>query len=492
MRSEAASAGASALLRQLEEMHGRDPTALRRVLLYQLVELLQNHPQGGRPATAVLLGVDRGEAAALVHAAGVRLRLNARQRAAAEGLQDEWERGRLRAAARLAAELPADSGQDPFLRGLLRQVTALTHETEAALDTARRLEREGDTAAARDRYLHAARLTADSVQALRGLVRTHQPAGSAPGPLAVELAPDSVGLIWAPVGDTDGEGGTGGTAVTAWRVIRIVRAPGRRPGSLTVVHRQVRTGSARDTQPPLGGTVRYAVFPLRDELVDGPPLVSGKLLVAPEVSGLRLTDGRERIEAVWTRPPGAVGVRVVLTGPDGRAREVGARDDGFTERGLSPGRHQVWVRCCYRAPDGRDVESPGIERQVTVDPWPSPVRELTVTVRDGGVRFAWSGAEDADVRLVEWPGNAPLPGTELPREYAELPAPLAWRRAAGGLCRRPAHWLLSPRYPCAVSMLWSDRVSILRHRARSVRWPQSVPPTVSPGSPSTGPRRRGR
>ncbi len=138
---------AGELLRRLADLHDRDPMALRRVLLYQLLDLLQSHPSGGRDALAASLGIDAGEATALAHAAKMRRPLDATQRTAAEALQDAWERGRLRRAARLASQLPTDGGRDPFLVQRLRQITARVQEADDVLATARRLEEDGDVEA---------------------------------------------------------------------------------------------------------------------------------------------------------------------------------------------------------------------------------------------------------------------------------------------------------------------------------------------------------
>ncbi|MEV5240439.1 hypothetical protein AB0K89_15250 [Streptomyces cinnamoneus] len=426
-RSAADGPATGELLLTLAGLHDNDPAALRRVLLYQLIELLQSRPPEGRDATALSLGVDPGEVAALVHAAGAQRRPDATQRAAAEGLQDAWERRRLRHAARLASRLPPDGGRDPFLAERLRQIAARVQETDAALAAAHRLERQGDKEDAAGCYLQVARLTADSARALRGLVRTHRPDRGAPGPLAVELlAAGPAELTW-----TDGGAGT------TWRVIRLDRSTDRRAPSVTEVRGQVTGGYAQDPHPPLGAEVRYAALPLRDGVVDGPPLVSAPLLVAPEVSGLRLTDGRERISVTWTKPAHAVGVRAVLTEPDGAEREIATDDGGFTAHGLRTGPYRIRVSCRYRAADGREVGSPGVEDTVTVHPWPSPVLGLTATAGEGGARFSWTGGEDAEVRLVEWPGDAPATGTELHPSSSELPASLSWPQTVPGVLVPP-------------------------------------------------------
>ncbi|WP_371790282.1 hypothetical protein OG285_05135 [Streptomyces sp. NBC_01471] len=417
------------LLEQLAELHGQDRTALRRVLLYQLTELLQSHPQGGRTSTAVSLGVDPAEAAALVRAAGARRQLSAGERTAAEGLQDEWERGRLRRAARLAALLLPCGERDPFLAGRLAAVTARVREADAALDRARSSEGEGDVPAAGGHYLRAARLAHDCPVAMRGLIRTHRPTARSPRPLRLELTADAVRLTWPD--------GTARAADRTWRVIRLTRDSNGGPASLAEVHPQATGGAALDPRPPLGSEVRYAVLPMLDGVVDDAPLVSVPLRATPEVTRIRPVAGRSRIEVGWEQPPGAAGVTVLLTGPGGQKQVATPPGGRFTAHGLRTGEYRIRISCRYRTADGLDVESTGSDARVTVRPWPSPVRELSAVARDGVVRFGWTGGEDAEVKLVEWPGEPPAPGTELPDAGGQLPAPLPWAPRAGGLVAPP-------------------------------------------------------
>ncbi|WP_329062290.1 hypothetical protein [Streptomyces sp. NBC_01429] len=420
-RLQGSGSGDGALLRRLETLHDRDPQALRRVLLYQLTELLQDDPDGARAETAVALGVDPDEAAALVYAARARRRLNRDQRGAAEGLEDAWRDGRLRGAVRLAALLPADGGQDPPLARRLRRIAARERETAQVLDRARLLDGAGDTEGAGEHYLRAVRLASDSGRALRGLVGAHLPAEGAPERLTARLAPDAVELSW----DT----ALAQRVPDSWRVIRLTCTPGRSPIVAGIPARgTTRAGSARDASPPFGSEVRYAVLPLRGGRADAPPLVSAPLRVMPEVTGLVLTDGPERLEAAWHEPPRAAGVTVTLTDSEGREVDAGTPSAGFTARGLAPGAYRVRIRCHYRAGNGRDVASPGVEASGTVRVWPRPVLALTAEPHGGGVRFGWTGGAGATVRLVEWTGAPPAPGTELPAVSAASPAPLDWPR----------------------------------------------------------------
>ncbi|WP_030665084.1 carboxypeptidase-like regulatory domain-containing protein [Streptomyces rimosus] len=398
---------AARLLRALQDVHARHPAALRRVLLYQLTELLQDHPQGKDAATAVALGVAPDEARALVHAARALPRFSSAQRAAAQALEDEWEHRRLHAADRLVRELPRAAEQDPWLGRRMRQIVAALRDTEEKLAAAARLEDEGDPEAAGELYLSAARLACDDPDALRGLVRTRQAGTDSP---AAGLGPDSVTLTWP--ADPD---------VQMWRVIRLA-APDESPAVLA----DTADSCFEDRKPPLGSEIRYAVLPLRERLIDGPPIVSARFLAAPDVTDLRFTEGPNRLDATWLRPPGAAAVSVSLTGPDGRPAETVTHDGGFTARGLPPGTYRARVSCRYRTAAGREVRSPGIEARHTVRPWPDPVRSLAAAAKGGGVRFTWTGGAGADIRLVEWPGDAPEPGAAFLPSSRALPEPLAW------------------------------------------------------------------
>ncbi|MFD5507700.1 hypothetical protein ACFWIB_07985 [Streptomyces sp. NPDC127051] len=427
--------GARALLDRLAGIQERDPAALRRILLYQLVRLLHDHPRGDLPDTAAGFGVDPDEAAALVHAAAASPRLDPAQRAAAEGLEDAWLAGRVRAAARSAAVLPRGAaGGDPLLAGRLAALAERVRAADALLDEARAHEDRQDRERAAAAYGRAARLAWDCPRAVRGLVRTHRPAEGDPGPLEARPIPGGVALSRPPGADPDG----------IWRVVRLTR---REPVAtpLPEVPGPLGAGPLTDGRAPLGREVRYVALPGDG----GTPLISAPLLVAPEVTELRLTDGRARIEAAWLRPPGATGVRVTLTDPEGRTTDLGAPSaagpagsagpagagaagsgrEGVRAGGLEPGGYVVRVRCRY-AGVGGEVVSGGVEAAVTVHPWPEPVVGLRAAARGaGGLELRWTGGAGGDVRFVQWPGPAPAEGAELPASV--LPAALAWVDSAG-------------------------------------------------------------
>ncbi|WP_030154627.1 hypothetical protein [Streptomyces sp. NRRL S-244] len=436
-----AEGGAGALLDRLAGIQERDPAALRRILLYQLVRLLHDHPRGDLPETAAGFGVDPDEAAALVHAAAASPRLDPAQRAAAEGLEDALLAGRVRAAARSAALLPRGAaGGDPLLAGRLAGLAERVRAADALLDEARAYEDRQDREQAAAAYGRAARLAWDCPRAVRGLVRTHRPAEGDPGPLEARPVSGGVALRRPPGADPDG----------IWRVVRLTR---REPVTtpLPEVPGPLGAGPLTDGRAPLGREVRYVALPGDG----GTPLISAPLLVAPEVTELRLTDGRARLEAAWLRPPGATGVRVTLTDPEGRTTDLGAPSaagpagagaadpadpataagpagsgrEGVRAGGLGPGGHVVRVRCRYAGAAG-EVLSGGVEAAVTVHPWPEPVVGLSAAARGaGGLELRWAGGAGGDVRFVEWPGAAPAEGAELPA--SALPAALTWVDSAG-------------------------------------------------------------
>ncbi|TDU75321.1 hypothetical protein EDD91_2001 [Streptomyces sp. KS 21] len=410
--------GAGALLEQLAAIQERDPAALRRILLYQLVQLLHDHPRGDLPDTAAGFGVDPDEAAALVHAAAGSPRLDPTQRAAAEGLEDAWLAGRVRAAARSAAVLPPSvAAGDPLLARRLAELAGRVRAADALLDEAREYEDREDPERAAAAYGQAARLAWDCPRAVRGLVRTHRPADGDPGPLEAWPLPGGVALRRPPGADPDG----------SRRVVRLTR---REPLTtpLPEVPGPLGAEPLTDRRAPLGREVRYVALPAGG----GTPLISAPLLVAPEVTELRVTDGRARIEASWLRPPGSTGVRATLTGPEGHTVELrppvapGPADgrEAVRAEGLEPGAYVLRVRCRY-AGVGGEVWSGGVDSPTAVHPWPEPVVGLGAVARDaGGLEFRWTGGGGGRVRFVQWPGTAPAEGAEL--ATSALPEALPW------------------------------------------------------------------
>ncbi|WP_031486845.1 LigA protein [Streptomyces bicolor] len=405
----------------LAGLQRRDPQAPRRVVLYQLIGLLQERGPAERPRLAVELGVHPDEVAGLVAAARLGPTLTRHQRDAAESLADAWERHRLHRVRALLERLPQD-GTDQALEALRGALTVRLAAVEASLRAAREAEERGDTERATEELLRALHEAADDRRALRALVRQHRPGSGRPTLLRAKLAQESVQLTWP---ETDAEGNAD------WLLLCLHRDGKGTPKVREVAGQGAGAGTARDTAVTLGSDVRYAALPLRDGRVAGPPLVSRRVLVAPEVEELTLTDGPGRVEGRWRRPNGAAEVTVEWTGPDGGAGQLPPGTDGFTATGLAVGAHAFRVVCHYRTPGGTLVPSPGVHATRTVHPWPEPVRTLTAHPAGTALRFDWTGARDTEVRLVRWPGEPPAPGSELRTE--QLPARLDRPERAGVL-----------------------------------------------------------
>lgn len=419
-RLKARNPSSAALFQLLGDYHEADRTALRRVLLYQLAALLHAHPRGTDPSVAVSLGIDPAEAPALVRGVAALPRLDVTQRLCAEGAYDAWESRRVREAARCLAALPVQALDEPLLARFADQVEARVRRVDTCLATAREHERCGRREEAGKAFHRAVRIAADCPHALRGLVHAHRPAPGTEGTLRARLDGAVVRL------DQAREHGEAGERAL---LLRLLRRPGRPPAITALTATAL---PATDDSPPLGGEVRYALLSRHNGVVDRSPLVSAALLVTPEVSDLAVHDGAGRLHASWTRPAGAHEVRVELSGPGGflRTRRCG-RADTWSEDELPAGRYRLRVAALYRDAAGRDRAAAGRAVRAAVHPWPAPVTTLTARAADDAVRLEWIGGRGAEVRLVEWPGAAPAPGTEL-SDPAAWPPALDWPRPAPG------------------------------------------------------------
>ncbi|MEU3894637.1 hypothetical protein [Streptomyces sp. NPDC045251] len=398
----------AALAGLLVAVHRLGPSAVRRVVLYQLIGLLQECPPARRRRTAAELGAHPDEVAGLVAAARVRPALTRRQCDAAEQLVDAWQGHRLRRTRVLLDRLP--TGGDPALTALRKAVADRTAVVEADLCAARAAEENGDPVTAGEAYLRALRAAADDSRALHGLIRVHRPQPGHTAALSAEASPSGVLLKWTGDADEDGRGSHGD-----WLLLCLHR-DGK--GAVAVREVDARSHSACDAEVSLGSTVRYAALPLEGGRVAGAPLVSHRVLVAPEVRAPALTDGPGRINGVWERPDGAAEVSVERTGPDGATERLAPRPDGFTAAGLPIGDHDFHIVCHYQTPRG-PVASPGVRLTRRVHPWPEPIGALTARPEGAELTLRWTGARNADVRFVAWPGLPPAPGTEL--STGELP-----------------------------------------------------------------------
>ncbi|MGW3942359.1 hypothetical protein [Streptomyces phaeochromogenes] len=407
-------AKAVALLDRAQDILGRDPMGLRRVVIHELTVLLQDHADGISVRSAVDLGVDEDEAAELVAAVSVCLAPAGRlDREAAEGILDALAAGQLCRAERYAARL-AGVVADPELRELSSAVTALRASTEEALARANGLHRDGEDRQAATLYLRTARHAVDEPRALTGLLRTAEaeaPPAAGPLPVRAEVSHNGVTVTWDPATDR------GGTTL-----YRVLRHPPGKPHQHTDIGPPGPATRVTDATAALGSRVRYAVLPLRDGRIAGRPRICAPLLVAPDVRDLALTAGRPGVSAGWRAPAAAKATRA-LREHDGVSTEVPCRQHGFEDRSLPPGTYSYEVYCEYPGPEGRTVRSPGVTARVAVEEWPSPVESLTGEQHagTGPVQLSWPPPPRGEVLLVPWSGPVPEPGVDLPDGFTAAP-----------------------------------------------------------------------
>ncbi|MFE2213385.1 hypothetical protein ACFW93_15685 [Streptomyces canus] len=443
-------AAAEALLARAEEVLDRDPMGLRRVVVHELVLLLQDHPAGITARAATDLGLDEAEAtelaAAVTACLGPAGRLDGE---AAEGLQEALADGRLRLAEQYAARLSGVVA-DHELRDLRAAVTLLRDHTDDALTLADVLLRTGEHRRSADIFLRTARHAVDEPQAVVGLLRAAEaetgaaaePTARGPGRSAItatrsaappglsssprpgtaaahrvrtEVALDRVTVAWDPAPAQSGK------AVR----YRVVRFPAGKPQDHVDVGPPTDEARIVDRDVEPGSTVRYGVLPVLGGRVAGRARTSAPVLVAPDVEGLTLVATRAGVTARWRASTAATAIRVVRQLDDEKI-DVTCRQDSFEDLGPVPGTYTYQIRCAYREPDGRAVVSPGVRARMVVEEWPQPVADLTgeLCSETGPVRLSWTPPVRGEVLLVPWTGPPPEPGTDLPDGFAtEQPAP---------------------------------------------------------------------
>ncbi|MEU5400019.1 hypothetical protein ABZ348_12100 [Streptomyces sp. NPDC005963] len=409
----------TALFTRYDQALAADPMALRRIVLYELTALIQQHPRGCAPEAAREFGVDPDECEALAFAVRRRPRLTPEGRAAAEGIVDAWQGGRLRRAGAHATRI-GDTGGDQRLDALVRKITQRRAAVLASLAEADRLERAGQRAEAGALRVRAARTAVDENAPLAALLRTPHD-----GPrITTRIRPDAIDLEWS--GDTAGP-------------YRLVRASSRR---WTVLAPALDATAFTDTSAPLGERVHYAVLPLegpQDPRIRELPLHSAPVVFAPDIGEPRTTDARARITAAWEPPPGADGVSVTR---DPGGHEVTAALDGFTDTDLAPGDYRYTIRCRYRTATGDEGLSTGTTLSATVHPWPEPITSLDIRPAGdtGAVHAVWSGGWGSELLLLNLPSHAPAEGSDLLLD--ELPA---YRTVASVRSARGSTELRPPR-----------------------------------------------
>mgnify|MGYP001265993435 CR=1 FL=1 len=466
----------------LETVLRDDRMGLRRLVLWQLGRLLVDGPDGPTPEAAVALGVHEDEAGPLAAAVAASFPPDGPVRRAAETINDVWPGDRPRTARRLAQRL--DPAGDHRLIDLLAQLRAREDEVERLTRLARHLDHGGDLAARTATWFRVTQLAADDETALAGLLRAAAACAddpdTAPGPTArADPARHAVRLAWRRAARHTSE-------VT----YRVLRFPDNAPEQAVEVRAPDAAVTAEDAGPPRGAPLRYAVVPLHQGRIAEVPHVTAALLLAPDVTDVRVEPVPWGLRLRWRTDPSVCAVRAVRTAGGGVAgTEVpcgrsGLLDQGDgTDSGLAPGEHTYRISCGYRGPRGTVVWSEGRSVTGTAVRWPSAVRRLTVRSAGPGhpLEISCGAAEHGQVRVVSGLGPVPF-GSDVSHRMGRFgAAPVDLAPPPGARARLTAVSVLGERavagssvvveHPGPVEGLTAVRLAADRAEVR-FRWPE--------------------
>ena len=379
----------------------RRPGDLDALLLSEVVEELRQRAGSGFPQPAIAqhacdLGLDENEAGLLASALVARehpAHDEALRRQAAEAL----DAGRLRAAQRLARDLPAADSLAERIAAADARVAALTGEADEELARGRREQ-------AAVRLADALGMAADDPRLADRLIALPPPpprhATATPNGQRVIVTWESSPLLAGRLRFLVTRGrGTGSAAPTAGVPVGAHTAGGR----------------AVDAAAPTGTELRYSVFAcyavLADRITDAcsPPAVTGPVMLRTDVTGVQVAAEATSVSASWQLPRGAKAV-IVRRGVGAPPRSAGDGTPvptsltGFTDTGLRTGTEYFYrIMVSYLMSDGRRQHSAGIVVPARPAPEPEPVTDLTVTATGGRasrVAASWTPPPHGEVRLL--------------------------------------------------------------------------------------------
>lgn len=379
----------------------RRPADLDTLLLSELAERLRPLADGGFLQRSIALqardlGLEENEAGLL---AGALLATHAQREEDALRAQaaEALRAGQLRAAQRLAAELPAG---DPVAERVAAQdarVAALSRDADEDLASGRR-----ERAAAR--LSAAVEIAADDDALTQRLIALPPPA---PRNVEATIAGKHVLVTW--------ETSEALTGRLRYRVTRGADGAPPTPSAGTVVSEEGAQARAVDEAPPPGTDLYYSVFAcygvLADRLAEAssPPGVTGPTVLALDVADVRVAESATAVTGSWQPPRGARAVLVRRcesrppSGPED-GTQVEATLAGFADTGLRTGTEYVYrITASYQTGDGRRHLSAGVVVPATPAHEPDPVTDLTVDVAVNGVRAVvatWTPPRHGDVRLA--------------------------------------------------------------------------------------------
>ncbi|MFC9086307.1 hypothetical protein [Nocardiopsis dassonvillei] len=419
VRLEPESEGRAAAENVLEILRAEGDRA-DALVLGEIVVDLRERPEALNESGLARHWVGRGlaEEEALLLAAAVRRSASgADAPARAErDVHDLLADNRLRQAQEAAEDLPEDHDLHERLRARMQQVEELTAQAERALRAGDREEAARALAAAAD-----AAADDEALAARLGEVAT-------PPPRGVEARVDGRNVVvsWQPGPAPDG-------SVT----YRVTRRTGRDGSAREALVGESSGNEVTDTGAPVGAEARYAVVAVRDGLGVSEEASSAPVMIAPEVSSLRVRAGERSVSGSWHAPAEAVRVEVlrgVGAPPRGAGDGVRVETDGsgFCDTDVEMDvEYHYRIRAVYVTSNGHARGSAGLVRRASPGPCPEAVRDLSV-VPDGGADFRASWTRPSRGRVVlrvgeeppEWPLGTVLGPDDLEsygREVAQTP-----------------------------------------------------------------------
>jgi hypothetical protein len=431
----------------------RQPGQLDALLLSEVTEKLRQFAGSGFlhrgiAVQAHSLGLDEDEAGLLAGAVLAGAAAAGPRQRAGEALSA----GRLRAAQREAAALPATDPLRDRIAAADAKVASLSREADEELA-------RGRTELAAARLAEALRLASDDGALAEWLMALPPPA---PGRADACLDGDQVVVTWEPSAALAGR--------VRYRVRRGTGRPPRSPAEGTAV--VVRDGGheAIDATAPVGTDLFYTVFADRGGAARASATSTAAVIRAPDVTAVTVTVAETSVAASWRVPPGAESVLVVRAagrgprGPDD-GTPVQASLTGFSETGLRTGTEYFFrITAAYLGSDGQRRLAAGVVVAAVPAPEPEPVTGLDVAVAGPGTAVAsWAPPRYGQVRLVlsETPAAWPA-GTRLTPGQAA-----AGSREVAGMVRHGAEGrdsltlALSPgrHYLCALTWQGSTVVA---------------------------------
>lgn len=261
-----------------------------------------------------------------------------------------------------------------------------------------------DPEAARALFREALAIAVDVPEVNEG-IRLCPPDG--PTDLRAEVVDGRVRLRWS-APKPDGLGPVG------YRILRKrQQAPAHAEDGRVVA--EVAATEWEDTTAGPGESLGYAVFAQRQGVSSLLGVSAGPFVRADDVRDVRVEARRGEVALSWTRPPGAIGVRVVrkpgtpvVSPRDGIPIET--LDDGALDRGLDDGRvYHYGIFTLWPGPKGKTCSSRGVFVSAIPQPPARPINDLRLSVEpDDRLRLTWTPPPPGHgVRVLR--GTQPFP-----------------------------------------------------------------------------------